>query len=119
MRTLSWRLAVATALLLPAVVAAQDWPQILGPGRNGIYTGPPIVPSFPRSGPPLLWKRDVGAGFAGPAVAAGKLVLFHRINNRETVEAMDAAPARRCGRSTISPAIATTSALTKGRAPSR
>lgn len=85
-------LAVVATLAGTAVaVVAQDWPQILGPGRNGIYTGPPIVASFPRTGPPLLWKRDIGAGFAGPAVAAGKLVLFHRINNRETVEAMDAA----------------------------
>ena len=82
---------VAAALILQSLVAAQDWPQILGPGRNGIYTGAPIVASFPRSGPPLLWKRDVGAGFAGPAVSAGKLVFFHRVNNRETVEAMDAA----------------------------
>lgn len=73
------------------MIAAQDWPQILGPGRNGIYTGAPIVASFPRSGPPLIWKRDVGAGFAGPAVAAGRLILFHRLNNRETVDAMDAA----------------------------
>ena len=72
-------------------VMAQDWPQILGPGRNGIYTGPPIVPSFPRSGPPQIWARDIGAGFAGPAVSAGKLILFHRVNNREVVEAMDAA----------------------------
>ena len=74
----------------PGAVAKGDWPQILGPARNGIYTGPDIVPSFPRSGPPLLWKRDVGAGFAGPAVAADRLILFHRVNNRETVEAMDA-----------------------------
>ena len=72
------------------LAAAQDWPQILGPGRNGIYTGPEIVPSFPRSGPPLVWKRDVGAGFAGPAVSGGRLILFHRVNNRETVDAMDA-----------------------------
>ncbi len=72
-------------------VTAQDWPQILGPGRNGIYTGPPIVPSFPRSGPPQIWARDIGAGFAGPAVSAGKLILFHRVSNREVVEAMDAA----------------------------
>lgn len=73
-----------------AVVVAQDWPQILGPGRNGIYTGAPIVLSFSRTGPPLLWKRDIGAGFAGPAVSAGTLILFHRVSNRETVEAMDA-----------------------------
>ena len=71
-------------------LAKGDWPQILGPNRNGIYTGPEIVPSFPRTGPPPLWKRDVGAGFAGPSVAGDRLILFHRVNNRETVEAMDA-----------------------------
>ncbi len=103
------RLAVIALTVVAAsatALVAQDWPQILGPGRNGIYTGPPIIASFPRSGPPLLWQRDIGAGFAGPAVSAGRLVLFHRVNNRpstslgatvslsngrETVEAMDAA----------------------------
>lgn len=85
------RLGVITLIVAgSAVLVAQDWPQILGPGRNGIYTGLEIVPSFPRSGPPLIWKREVGAGFAGPAVAGGRLILFHRVNNRETVEAMDA-----------------------------
>ena len=73
----------------PAASAKGDWPQILGPNRNGIYTGPDIVASFPRSGPPKLWSRPVGAGFAGPAVVGDRLVLFHRVNNRETVEAMD------------------------------
>jgi len=89
------RAIAACVLVLGAtVVVAQDakgdWPQILGPNRNGIYTGPEIVPSFPRTGPPSLWKRDVGAGFAGPAVVGDRLILFHRANNRETVEAMDA-----------------------------
>ncbi|HWI19312.1 MAG TPA: PQQ-binding-like beta-propeller repeat protein [Vicinamibacterales bacterium] len=76
--------------LSSVALAKEDWPQILGPNRNGIYTGPPIVPSFPRSGPPSLWTREVGAGFSGPAVAGERLVLFHRVNNRETVEAIDA-----------------------------
>ena len=86
-RTLSLALLAFTCA---ATISAQDWPQILGPNRNGIYTGPPIVPSFPRTGPPLIWKREVGAGFAGPAVAGDRLILFHRLNNRETVEAMNA-----------------------------
>ncbi|MBY0492720.1 MAG: PQQ-binding-like beta-propeller repeat protein [Cyanobacteria bacterium] len=78
-------------IFLAAVpLVAQDWPQILGPNRNGIYTGPEIVASFPRSGPASLWQREAGAGFAGPAVVGDRLVLFHRVNNRETVEAMDA-----------------------------
>lgn len=81
---------VVVALVFQASATAQDWPQLLGPNRNGIYTGPEIVPSFPRTGPAPLWKRDVGAGFAGPAVVGDRLILFHRVNNRETVEAMDA-----------------------------
>ena len=84
------RAAIVLIALAYVSLFAQDWPQILGPNRNGIYTGPPIVASFPRSGPPRLWIRDVGAGFAGPAVAGDRLILFHRVNNRETVEAMDA-----------------------------
>ena len=81
---------VLLVLACSASVIGQDWPQILGPNRNGIYTGPPIIPSFPRTGPTRLWIRDVGAGFAGPAVANDRLILFHRVNNRETVEAMEA-----------------------------
>lgn len=101
--------AVNTRDLSSAAVQQEDWPQILGPNRNGIYTGTDIVPSFPRSGPPQLWTRDVGAGFAGPAVAGDRLILFHRVGNRpsaslgttlslsngrETVEAMDALTGR-------------------------
>jgi len=86
------RLAIVTFCAWACAVSllAQDWPQILGPNRNGIYTGPELVPSFPRTGPPALWTRDVGAGFAGPSVVGDRLVLFHRVNNKETVEAMDA-----------------------------
>ncbi|HEX6162125.1 MAG TPA: PQQ-binding-like beta-propeller repeat protein [Vicinamibacterales bacterium] len=90
-RAIAASLFALAATALVAQDAKGDWPQILGPNRNGIYTGPEIVPSFPRSGPPQLWTRDVGAGFAGPAVAGDRLILFHRVNNRETVEAMDAA----------------------------
>ena len=87
MKKLMW--AGLLLVLATAVARAEDWPQILGPARNGIYDGPPIVPSFPRTGPPQLWKRDVGAGFSGPAVVGGRLVLFHRVNAKETVEALD------------------------------
>ena len=36
-----------------------------------------------------MWRRDVGAGFSGPVVADGRVILFHRILNREIVEAFD------------------------------
>lgn len=77
-------------ILALLVAFAPDWPQILGPGRNGIYTGPALAESWPAEGPRVLWKKDVGQGFSGPVVAQGRLILFHRIGNREVVESLDA-----------------------------
>lgn len=67
-----------------------DWPQFLGPTRDGVYHGPPIAPAFPPGGPKVVWKMNVGQGFAGPAVSDGKLILFHRVGDKERVECLDA-----------------------------
>ena len=83
-------LAMAVVATAGGHVAAQDWPQFLGPGRDGRYTGPPLAENWPGGGPPQLWSRPAGAGFAGPAVAGGRVILFHRLGAREVVEALDA-----------------------------
>src|SRR4051812_43037614 len=69
---------------------AGDWPQFLGPTRDGVYAGNDLAGTWPKAGPPVVWRRDVGQGFAGPAVADGRLYLFHRVGDREVVECMDA-----------------------------
>ena len=70
-----------------ASLMAQDWPQFLGPQRNGQYDGPALARRWPGGVPPELWRRSVGAGFAGPVVADARLVLFHRIGGEEVLEA--------------------------------
>jgi len=62
---------------------------LLGPQRDGIYLGPPIARVWPNEGPPVVWKREVGPGFAGPAVSGEKLILFHRMADRARVECLD------------------------------
>jgi outer membrane protein assembly factor BamB len=39
----------------------------------------------------VVWRKTVGSGFAGPAVAGNRLILFHRVGNEEVVESLDAA----------------------------
>ena len=63
-----------------------DWPQLLGPNRNGIYTGSDVKP--PTA---IAWEMAVGEGFAAPVIADGKLILFHRRNHKEVVEAFEVA----------------------------
>ena len=85
LQTLAGMLAAATLQ-----VQAGDWPQFLGPNRNGATAETNLASSWPKDGPPILWQRNVGQGFSGPVVGTGKLILFHRIDNKETVECLDA-----------------------------
>jgi outer membrane protein assembly factor BamB len=85
-------MAIATAILSAGPPAlAGDWPQILGPQRNGHAEAESIVEAFPRQGPPLVWQRPAGSGLAGLAVAGPIAVLFHRTGDQEIVEALEAA----------------------------
>jgi len=55
-----------------------------------MYPGTEVATNWPKNGPPVVWQKQVGPGFSGPVVAAGKLILFHRIEDKETSEALDA-----------------------------
>lgn len=81
--------------LAGAIQAASDWPEFLGPHRNGTSTETGLIRSWPKEGPPVLWTRSVGAGFSGPVVSGGRLVLFHRLNDEEVVECLDAATGKK------------------------
>lgn len=67
-----------------------DWPQFLGPTRNGVYAGGDLADTWPKEGPRVVWQKNMGHGFSGPAVAQKKLILFHRIADKETIDCLDA-----------------------------
>jgi outer membrane protein assembly factor BamB len=87
--TLAGALAIALALLNDG--SAGDWPQILGPNRNGIAIDEAAPRPWPQSGPRVVWQRAVGQGYAGVAVAGDHLILFHRIGNEEIAELLNTA----------------------------
>ena len=90
MRKRLW-LALLCAVLASAVRAeGQDWPQYLGPTRDGVYKGQPLSETWPSGGPAVVWRKTVGEGFSGPVVAQGRVILFHRVRQEEVVEALDA-----------------------------
>lgn len=62
----------------------------MGPGRDGVYPDPSFTPVEPRP----LWQQEVGQGFSAPSVSDGRVVIFHRVADRERVEALDALSAR-------------------------
>jgi outer membrane protein assembly factor BamB len=82
--------SVVLSISLAAVLAANDWPQFLGPSRNGVYVGAPLNEKWPTTGPRVIWRKKVGQGLSGPVVAGKRLILFHRVDDREVVESFDA-----------------------------
>ena len=107
-------------MLTLQVRATADWPQFLGPDRNGFYRGAPIVTAFPAGGPAVVWRKKIGQGLSGPVVVGSRVILFHRVGDREVVESLDARDRDdRSGRAAIRRPTATISASTRGRAPCR
>ena len=83
-------MSLAVACAAGAHLLADDWPQLLGPERNGVYRGVALADTWGSQGPRVVWRKQVGAGFAGPAVVQGHVIVFHRVGNEEVVESLDA-----------------------------
>jgi outer membrane protein assembly factor BamB len=80
----------AQGVSLVPKVCAGDWPQILGPARDGHAVNEKLAAAWPATGPRKLWERPVGQGYAGVAVAAGRVYVFHRQGDQELVECLAA-----------------------------
>ncbi len=85
-------LALIAALLgLAGLTRADDWPQFLGPSRDGHSQETDLRESWPKEGPPVVWQREVGEGFSGPVVVGERLILLHRPRNEEVIECLQTA----------------------------
>lgn len=88
----SWIVCLFTLLSEGAApVLAGDWPQILGPNRNGIANAEQIAERWDGGKPKQVWDARIGSGFSGVAVAGGTAVLFHREKGYDKLTAFDAA----------------------------
>jgi prepilin-type processing-associated H-X9-DG protein len=68
-----------------------DWPQWQGPERTTISQETGLLKSWPKDGPPLLWKATgLGEGFGTPSVAAGRIFSMGNRGKTEYVMALDA-----------------------------
>jgi len=86
------RRAIRLIYLLSACTLAwaADWPQWRGPNRDGISPETGLLDSWPKGGPPLLWKtQGLGEGYASAAVSGGRLYIQSQQGNEEFLLAYD------------------------------
>jgi outer membrane protein assembly factor BamB len=69
----------------------EDFPQFLGPERNGYLPGPVLARDWNAKPPKLLWKRPIGAGWSSFAVAGDYAFTMEQRGDEEWVACYEAA----------------------------
>jgi outer membrane protein assembly factor BamB len=80
---------------LAAGAATEAWPHFLGPRLDATTRETKLLDRWPAAGPKLVWEMTRGEGYACPTIAEGRLVYFHRVGDRETVDCLDPETGRR------------------------
>ena len=89
---MKWLLVICLVVSwVPPHIQAQsevDWPRWMGAEMNGVWTETGIIEKFAESGPDVVWRFEVGGGYAGPSVADGRVYLMDRTDDTKggTVE---------------------------------
>ncbi|MFO0929065.1 MAG: PQQ-binding-like beta-propeller repeat protein [Gemmataceae bacterium] len=78
------RFAVAVWVIAAGVAGADDWPQWMGPHRDGVWRETGILEKFPAGGPKVLWRARLAGGYAGPAVADGRVYVTDYLTDADT-----------------------------------
>lgn len=74
---------VLAVLLLAPTVYASDWPQFRGPHRDNVSTDTGLLKSWPKDGPPLVWKvQGLGGGYSSLSVAGDRI---YTLGNKDKV----------------------------------
>jgi outer membrane protein assembly factor BamB len=68
-------ISFCAAITLSNTAFADDWPQWLGPQRDGVWREDGIMDQFPAGGPKARWRVPVHSGYAGPAVAGERVFV--------------------------------------------
>jgi outer membrane protein assembly factor BamB len=69
-------LTVVLLCFITTPLLAADWPQWRGPNRDGVSTETGLLKEWPKEGPKLAWKANLGGvGYGSPAVVGSKLFI--------------------------------------------
>lgn len=90
LQTICVAIALSCFFASQSVAETYEWPQWLGPNRDGITQETGLLQEWPEAGPKLLWmNNDAGIGYSGPAIAGGRMFLMGSRDSIEQLIALD------------------------------
>ena len=66
-----------------------NWPQFLGPQRNGTAQNENVPLEFTNGEPKIDWEHSIGNGFSGPVVSNGHVIIFHRKGDQSVTDSLN------------------------------
>ena len=67
--------ACVIGLFTSSFSVADDWPQWMGPTRDGVLQETGLIESIPADGLKVNWRVPIQSGYSGPAVADGRVFV--------------------------------------------
>jgi outer membrane protein assembly factor BamB len=81
---------IVALIATTAAAAAADWPHVRGPGYDAHALETGLADHWPEAGPPVLWTRELGAGYSAFAVAQGRAFTLFQTSAGMFLIALDA-----------------------------
>lgn len=82
-------ICVCISVYALGVCSAADWPQLLGPARNGISAETGLIDSFSDEGPDVVWRTPLGVGMSSIAIANGLAITMYQDAENQYVVALE------------------------------
>ena len=82
-RFLQCCLTVAAAWSSTVAATADEWPQWMGPNRDNVWQEQGVLARFPESGPRVVWRVPIAGGYAGAAIAGGRVYVCDYVTDAE------------------------------------
>ncbi|MBI3863037.1 MAG: SUMF1/EgtB/PvdO family nonheme iron enzyme [Planctomycetia bacterium] len=71
---------------VPRPTSGEDWPRWRGPRGDGTWNAPRLATTWPAAGLSPAWTQELGGGYGGVSVSAGRVYVMDRQREPESVE---------------------------------
>jgi outer membrane protein assembly factor BamB len=75
------------AVFITGHASGGDWPQFLGPNRNGVSEEKDLIQRWPEKGPREVWRVRGGVGMSGLAISKGRCVTMLQRDGKQRLVA--------------------------------
>ncbi len=100
---IAFAVTIAAKPITAQTDAKGEWPQILGPQRNGLSSEMGLLDRFPEDGPKEVWRVPGGVGMSGLAISRGRVLTLVQRKGEQWLISLDATSGESIWKTSLAP----------------